>query len=1249
MNQAPRETRPSSPFGAGLRRLRRWLATLIAVVVIAAAVVVGIGRLLIPYADELRPWLEQLLSQRIGQPVSIERVAGRWPRLTPSITLHGLRTGPTDAPWLEVGEARLELNLTELFTTDRNPLRLVVLGIDLALVQGEDGRWSVEMEQGARLAGPADGLQALAGDLLVRDARIRIAPLRRPEIELVLDEGEIRRRGGRTGLLATAHLAAAPAAPLNLAVQAEHPEGVIRAVQGQASLQRFRAAAAGVEAMLPAVVDLPPDRLDLHAGFDWQVDAGVALDLSFGLAGSDDFDASGALRFEWRDRRIDAELIELVSNGAIVAEGVVIAREGELWGLSLPALELAPAHALIGRWLEGWRNWPTALSGRIEGLDAVYRHPGSLHRLDGRIRELAVDMPGDRPAITGLDLELGVSGDRAALSLGGSPVLDWPAKMRQPIPIDSVSGRVILAPRSVELDQVRARRPEAEGRANGWIWLGGGRPFMDFLVQAERIDAIDPRPWLPAGQIPPRTLAWLDRALIGVGGASGGLNYHFRLGHSFRNWHTGAFQAWADFVDADLDYWHDWPPARRLRGRVEFVGRSLEGRVERGMLGGVAVAAERIRVDDLTAPELELALRADPARSAQVRALLADFPFEGWSRHLDRVRARGSMSIETQLVLPFRSMADWRLQGRAVLAGVDLDVPVAGLRFPGLTGSVSFDRDRVGPAELSLSSGPDDAVRLEAGFDQPSWLELEGRLSLSDLLAGGSLSGLSDRLAGAADWQVRLSGRETVGWQLEVHSELEGLALDLPEPLVKLADERLPLVLHLAGADAEQEFSLQLGEALDAAGRAEAGQWRFAAGVGEAAPALPELSGFELSGRLGTLDLERWAALLSGLKLQAGGAALGGRMQLEVGRLVYGGLNLEEIELDLQREPQQWSIELAGTSARGEVVVPMPLDSGRVVAVDLRQLHLEQVIVPKLPDDLGSAPVPAQTQTRVPTDFPPLHLLVEDLVYRDLPLGRLRVESHRRGDGIEIERVELAGPHLELGGHGRWIMTSAGPATQFEGRLISAHLGPLLEAFGYESGLNAARTQLELAGSWPGAPADFSLARLDGSLRLVMTDGSLPEARPGAGRLLGLVSLSAVPRRLLLDFRDVFAQGLKFDRAEGRFELSDGVARTDGLSIDSPAADITVSGVTDLGARTYDQLIVVEPEVSNTLPVLGGLAGGPAGAAAGLILRSLLERPLQGIAEARYRVTGPWEDPQIELIETRPAADAADQPSDEPD
>ena len=1232
--------KPVSTLRKIVVKARQWLAAVAAVLIIATAVVVGVGRLLIPYADEMRPWLEVQLSERLDRPVSIERVEARWPRLTPRITLHGVVAGAEDRPLIEVDRARLELHLPDLLRADRNPFRLVVLGLDLVLAEDEAGRWGLRMEEGGQLSGEGGDGQALVGDLLVRDVRVRVSPQTGPRLNLVISEGEIRRRGGATGLVARAHLAAAPDAELSLALMGEQLDGQLRSVTGRVDLSRLRLEAPGLESLLPGFLRVPPDRLDAHLAFDWHTELGGAADLDLQLTGRDGFDAALAVRLERRNRRIDARVTSLSSGGELILQDAVVAQQGDRWAASVPELALADLHGLLGRWLGDWEHWPVSVAGGVADLSLLYQHPGSLHRLEGSVENLAFDLPGDRVRLSGLDLDLGVAGDRAELSLSGSPVIDWPAKMRQPIPINAISGRVIVSPRAVQLDGIVGRRPEAEARADGWVWLGGGKPFLDFVVASERIGAVDPRPWLPAGQIPPKALSWLDRALLGVTGAAGGLNYHFRLGHKFRDWGPGDFQAWIDFRGAEIDFWEGWPVARDLQGHVDFVGRSMAARVDSGRLGAVPVSSERIAIDDLTEPEVSISLAARGVAAGEVHDVISSFPFEGWSRFVDPVEAAGPVSLRTDLLLPVRRMSDWRLEGRVELDGTTLNVPAARLRFPGLRGTVAFDREGIAQTRLQLDDFDSAWLEIGAGFQPHAWIEGQGHLPPAGLMPDQApFPLLAEAVHGASRWQVRLDGHPAGGWQLEAHSDLQGTALEMPSPLSKQAGEALPLDLSLRAHDDGFTVSGRLGSRLNLTAEEAGGRWRLAAGLGQAAPALPSGSGFEVAGSVPRLDLTDWSDWLSRLPAAPAGNAQvsGGRVRLQLERLVYGNLSLQDVALDARRARDEWQMSLSGDSVEGEVIVPLPIDSGRVVAVDLRRLDLARSLAEQPAGDLEQAPVPGQTRTHVPTDFPPISLLVENLHFGELALGRVRIESHARDDGIEIEQIDVAGPHLELSGYGRWILGESGPVTEFEGRLISTDLPTLLQTLGHETQFEAARAQVDLNGRWMGAPLDFALSRLSGTMQLLMVDGSIPEAQPGAGRLVGLISLGAMPRRLMLDFRDVFGQGLKFDRIEGAFELAGGVARTEGLKLESPAADITVRGLTDLGAQTYNQTVVVEPGVGGTLPVLGGLAGGPAGAAAGLILRSLLERPLQGIAEARYRVTGPWADPTVELVGARSA------------
>ena len=61
--------------------------------------------------------------------------------------------------------------------------------------------------------------------------------------------------------------------------------------------------------------------------------------------------------------------------------------------------------------------------------------------------------------------------------------------------------------------------------------------------------------------------------------------------------------------------------------------------------------------------------------------------------------------------------------------------------------------------------------------------------------------------------------------------------------------------------------------------------------------------------------------------------------------------------------------------------------------------------------------------------------------------------------------------------------------------------------------------------------------------------------------------------------------------------------------------------------------MTIRPGVGNTLPIIGALAAGPAGAAAGLALQGLLHKPLAEATQVRYSITGSWDDPLIEPVE----------------
>src|SRR3546814_5824173 len=135
------------------------------------------------------------------------------------------------------------------------------------------------------------------------------------------------------------------------------------------------------------------------------------------------------------------------------------------------------------------------------------------------------------------------------------------------------------------------------------------------------------------------------------------------------------------------------------------------------------------------------------------------------------------------------------------------------------------------------------------------------------------------------------------------------------------------------------------------------------------------------------------------------------------------------------------------------------------------------------------------------------------------------------------------------------------------------------------------------------------MVNLQGRFTLAARDGQLVDVEPGAGRVLGLLSVAELPRRLLLDFRDLFSKGFAFNRMGGTIAFADGQARSDDMNIDGPAAEIRIHGSADLRAETFDQHIEVLPKSGNLLTVAGAIAGGPVGAAGGALTSAAVRKP----------------------------------------
>jgi len=244
-------------------------------------------------------------------------------------------------------------------------------------------------------------------------------------------------------------------------------------------------------------------------------------------------------------------------------------------------------------------------------------------------------------------------------------------------------------------------------------------------------------------------------------------------------------------------------------------------------------------------------------------------------------------------------------------------------------------------------------------------------------------------------------------------------------------------------------------------------------------------------------------------------------------------------------------------------------------------------------------------------------------------------------DGIALKQLNVTSPNMNVSAHGEWRGKDEG-TSRIEGTLTSTDVQSTLKDLGYADVIQARTGKVEFDLNWVGAPTAEALAQVAGHVQLSLDKGQVTGLKPGAGRVLGLASIAALPRRLALDFSDLTDKGLAFDTVRGDFDLRDGNAYTENLLLKGPAGEIGLIGRVGLKNKDYDQTAVVTGNVGNSLsiPVASALVGGPVVGAAVLLFTQVFKQPLKGLARGYYRITGSWDNPTVERIKSADAAAA---------
>ena len=1254
-----------------LRRATRWAAVLALLAGLGFATAAALMFFwILPNIADHRDTVASLMSRALGQRVTLEAVSGAWQQARPEFRLQGVRLHDSqDRPALFLPELNASFAWRSLFFLEPRFNHIELQGLTLGVRRAQDGRLYAGGVP-VNPSGPDSGFSSW----LLRQGRVHLGqatitwldevrnapPLILRDVDLTL--GKVR----RTHQL---HFHAIPPAalarPLTL-------DAKIRA-RDTDNLLTWN----GAVDVTVAGVSFPELATWLTLPYQPGKGSGamkIKLDVVRGtLAGaSGDFDMRAVetslgeglpeLRLDrvrgqakWLrgpdDQRVTFENLRVAHAGASLGapfdmglawndtsrEINVRAFELSGWQTILPSLPMDEAlrarlqtlqpqgrfDDLSLRWSgaqPGIDNFAIATHFSNLGVAAVEGLPG-LARLSGRIegdarrgrfeidsRQLALDLPRlFREPVFGFD---------SLQAQGG-----WEKTKR---------GRRLI------LDEASFANADLAGTAQGqYELIPGQRGVIDLAARLSRANGTAVYRYLPK-TVGDHTVDWVKRGVVAGVSDSVVLNLKGDLAQFPFEQGNGVFQLEAQVKEGIIDYVPDWPRIEDIQARLLFRGKAMEITSTQARIYGVALSPVKAVIPDLIHHEEVLNVEGDASGPVQDFIRYANFSpvgerLRGFTDALD---GSGSMKLALKLRVPLRHSHDTTLSGRLSFLGNTL-FPASLPRLDQVRGNLDFTGSSI------------QAKNLTAQF-------LGGPLRIDTVTRNGQVQILAQGQAtatGLAPWlgpawgkhlrgQTRWNGQidlDSMGERIRIDSDLAGLRSSLPAPLAKLDAERLPFSVTSQPQGDGQLHAVRLGQTVSAVWRStaandfERGEIRFG-GPAE----IPAEPGLKLSGSGHNLDISGWMALLpeggdralplSGIDLGFDALDLMGRRYLDVrlqGRVRNGVLRTQVTGRGLNGTLTYRSASasaLTGDSPRNGSA-PMGPQSARV------SVQFKQLTIPAAAPATGVA----SPMNMKAADFPVLDMTVEDFRLEERSLGRLEATAHGAPQGLVIDSLQLSHADSVLRMSGLW-RDGAPSETRADLSLTVLDASQFLARFGYPDTLKRGRAEIQGNATWVGSPADFAFDTLAGQLDFKASAGQFLMINPGAGKLLGVLSLQSLPRRLNFDFRDIFNQGYAFDDINATLRIARGVIYSDDFRMRGPAAKVNMSGMADLNQESVQLRVKVIPKLSESVAVAGALIGGPLAGVGALAAQKLLRDPFEEAVSREYMVTGAWQSPDVKKL-----------------
>ncbi|RTE65911.1 hypothetical protein EH243_09505 [Amphritea opalescens] len=959
---------------------------------------------------------------------------------------------------------------------------------------------------------------------------------------------------------------------------------------------------------------------------------------------------------------------------SVASQGLDAAVSEKLSNESLP---IAPEQAatVVSSAVAASTESPELLNGTADAIIVPSKQPAdqaqdwSQLTLKGDLDDVAFEAAYGAPAMSGLtglvQLQYGAEGLLGRVDLESERLgLHFPEVFDQGWVFDDARGTThfslaqnILHLRS-EYVELHKKGINASGRWSLYLPLDSEiQSELALLIGVKDSDGRLAPELIPDHLIDPGIKTWVSQSIKKGVLNRGGFMLHTGT-RSIPSRQSPTVQLFMDIASAEVDYQSDWPAVKEADASLLLRDQGLAISVSQGQIYDSAIEHGWVYLPPKS-QELHI-IASINGDSADVSSTLLNSPILGDSTELTNWALKGAANTRLNLKIPLGGGEPY-VDVSSAFTALQLASASRNLSIDQLAGKVSYRSDKglYADALTGVFFGQPlkaDIVTSGKGASEKITARLRSAIRMDQLQrwSGIEMLALADGLQ-PYDASLDICLRANCSG-LTVKTDLKQTKLDLIPPFGKPAGQVLPLLLH-TDFEAQQTFNIRVGDQLSAwlqLDKGELSRGHLMLGGEDARPS--NFAGLNVTGQLKELQYETLMDMLERAGIfgdEAKGAAnkasstahqktLPVQADIEVTTIGYDYLRMNNGRILLERDKDGWNVGVSGADLKLQVTLP---DSASVAPQLLFEtLNLDGLIPSEMDQSLTDTQQDSTEKppgTLQPGGVPDLDVDIRDLIIKEKHWGQWQFNIRNHEQNMHIEGITAKLPDFTANGEIIWS-PGALSKSELQLKIEAKDLGRTLEKVGYEKVLQTKKATSTINLQWLGAPWEYDLARTDGSLTFDARDGQLLETGNGTGllRVFGILNMNTLARRLKLNFTDLFAKGVSFDRMQGDYRIVKGVATTNSpFVMRGPSLDMAASGDIDLVNETVKQQMAVTLPVTDNIPLAAVLLGAPQVAGLAFLLDKLIgDKVKEKFATVTYTMEGDWSEPKVELLQ-RPKTD----------